>query len=110
MAEAERATVPKIDRDAIYTVATAATATGFGDKFIREAIKTQKLVARRFGPKLIKIKGADLSTWFDAQPTISESMASCPREKDGSPSGGSETQPASPAEKGHASASREQRV
>lgn len=35
----------------------------------------------------MRIKGSDLQTWFDVQPTGLDDTASCQPRKDGSPSG-----------------------
>ena len=81
----------KIDRDAIYSVAGACAAVGVGETFIRREIKQKRLVARRLGAKVLRIKGEDLQAWLDDWTTTTASMASCEQGRDGSQSGQEKT-------------------
>lgn len=80
----------RIDPAAIYTVVAAGAAVGFGETFIRGEIREGRLVARRVGKRVLRIKGTDLQTWYDGWITITESTASCEPPKDGSQSGATE--------------------
>lgn len=66
-----------INPEAIYSLAGACEAVGFGETFMRREIKTGKLNAKRAGNRIIKIKGKDLQEWFDALPSASTVTGSC---------------------------------
>jgi hypothetical protein len=83
--------VMKIDPDAIYTLKAAQEAVGFGETFMRREIKQKRLVARRMGKRVLRIKGKDLQAWFEDWATTTENMDSCEPETDGKPSGPEKT-------------------
>jgi hypothetical protein len=87
MSEAAAIAPTKIDPDGIYDVVGAGQAVGVSEKFIRREITAERLVARRLGVKILRIKGKDLQAWFDAHLTPTGNTASSSPETAGERSG-----------------------